>query len=121
MLCLQIPVLERSWQYVLDVQCDERSRSSPLDSCWRQGGLACHQADAAYVAELLAQRRPVPPLFSVVIGLLLSCVMVDVLHCMDLGITAHVVANVFMRCIKKTERREVQTPRKADAGTAAQQ
>ena len=82
MLCLQIPVLERSWQYVLDVQCDERSRSSPLDSCWRQFGLACHQA---YVAELLAQRRHWPPLFSVVIGLLLSCVMVDVLHCMDHG------------------------------------
>ena len=56
---------------------------------------------AAYVAELLAQRRPVPPLFSVVIGVLLSCVMVDVLHCMDLGITAHVVANIFMRRIKK--------------------
>ena len=31
-----------------------------------------------------------PPLFRVVMGLLLSCVMVDVLHCMDLGITAHV-------------------------------
>ena len=45
-LCLKIPVLERSWQYVLDVQCDESSPSSPLDSCWRQCGLACHQADA---------------------------------------------------------------------------
>ena len=44
---------------------------------------------------------PSSRLFSVVIGLLLSCVTVDVLHCMDLEITAHVVANVFMRCIKK--------------------
>ena len=41
------------------------------------------------------------PLFSGVIGLLLSCVMFDVLHCMNLGITAHVVAIVFMRCIQK--------------------
>ena len=45
-LCLQTPALERRWQYVLDAHCDERSQSSPLDSCWRQGGLACHQADA---------------------------------------------------------------------------
>ena len=37
----------------------------------------------------------------VVISLLLLCVMVDVLHCMDLEITAPVVAHVFMRCIKK--------------------
>ena len=65
------------------------------------GWRATRRTHAACVAELLAQRRPVNPLFSVVIGLLLSCVMVDVLHCMDLGITAHVVANVFMRCIKK--------------------
>ena len=46
---------------------------------------ATRRTHAPYVAELLAQRRPVPPLFSVVIGVLLSCVMVDVLHCMDLG------------------------------------
>ena len=55
-------------------------------AAWR----ATRRTHAAYVAELLAQRRPAPLLFSVVIGLLLSCVMVDVLHCTDLGITAHV-------------------------------
>ena len=55
-------------------------------AAWR----ATRRTHAAYVAELLAQLRPAPLLFSVVIGLLLSCVMVDVLHCTDLGITAHV-------------------------------
>ena len=49
--------------------------------------------------------------------------MVDVLHCMDLGITAHAVAKIRRRGprLVPTERREVQTPRKADAGTPAQQ
>ena len=51
------------------------------------GWRATRRMHAAYVAELLAQGRPVPALFSVVIGLLLSCVMVDALYCMDLGIT----------------------------------
>ena len=32
-LCSVFRFPERSWQYVLDVQCVERSRSSPLDGC----------------------------------------------------------------------------------------
>ena len=39
-------------------------------------------------------------LFLLVIGLSLSCLMVGVLHCVDLGVTAHIVGNIFAFCIK---------------------
>ena len=135
--CLQIPVLGRSWQYVLHVQCGEHTRSSPgqLLATVRRVGVPPHE------------RTQHPwPTSSRSEGQCTRCTawssvcccrasVVDVLLCMDLGMTAHVVANVFMRYIKDraencerlttrwvpTAMREVQTPRKADAGTAPQQ
>ena len=100
-LCLQIP----GTQLAICAGCAVRRTQSVVSSgrllTTVRVGVPPGGMHAAYVAELFAQGRPVPALFSVVIGLLLSCVMVDALYCMDLGITAHVEANVFMRCIKK--------------------
>ena len=48
----------------------------------------------AYLAYLLAQGLPVPILLSLVIGLRLESVMIDVLHTVDLGIAAHIIGNI---------------------------
>ena len=48
----------------------------------------------SYMRHLTTIGAPIPVLFSV-IGLRLSSVMIDVLHTCDLGITCHILANVF--------------------------
>ena len=47
-----------------------------------------------YMAHLRASGLVVPMLFRAALGLRLECVMVDVLHTVDLGLTAHVCGNV---------------------------
>ena len=49
---------------------------------------------ASYLAELERDGKVVPALFGAV-GLRIEAVMVDILHTVDLGITAHIVANMF--------------------------
>ena len=84
------------------VQCVERSRSSPSGRLLTTVRVGVHQADARSLrGRALRAGKASACSFSVVIGLLLSCVMVDALYCMDLGITAHRRSHVFMRCIKK--------------------
>ena len=40
-------------------------------------------------------------LFLLVAGLSLGCLMVDVMHAVDLGVTAHIVGNIFAFCVRK--------------------
>ena len=47
-----------------------------------------------YMAHLRASGLSVPMIFRAALGLRLECVMVDVLHTVDLGLTAHVCGNV---------------------------
>jgi hypothetical protein len=60
------------------------------DAPWR----AAMWTDESYRAHLLAQGLPIPALLLHAIGLRLDCVMPDVLHTVDLGVSAHVVGNV---------------------------
>ena len=60
------------------------------DAGWRDT-LWTHDA---YVAHLLDQGRPIPILLSLVIGLRLESIMIDVLHTIDLGVAAHIIGNI---------------------------
>ena len=46
-----------------------------------------------YLASLVADSKPCPRLFQAK-GLRLDCITIDVLHCLDLGVAAHVIGNV---------------------------
>ena len=50
---------------------------------------------AQYLADLAARDEPVPAWYSHVHGLQIVCLMIDVLHAVDLGIFAHVIGNIF--------------------------
>ena len=49
----------------------------------------------AYMAYLIKTGVKLPVLLTQVIGLKLSCITVDTLHCVDLGIAAHILGGVF--------------------------
>ena len=53
----------------------------------------------SYLEELEADGRQPPILFANVRGLRLECVMIDVLDAVDLGVSAHIVGNVFGKCV----------------------
>ena len=66
------------------------------DAGWR-GTLWTHEM---YKAHLEAIHAVAPVLFARCIGFRLECVMIDVLHTVDLGVAAHVIGNVlFIMCI----------------------
>ena len=67
------------------------------DAPWR-GTRRSHEE---YVEQLAAQGKELPTLLKKVVGLRLESVMIDVLHCVDLGIGAHIVGNVFWACVRK--------------------
>jgi len=52
-----------------------------------------------YMDDMRARGRAVPVLLSLVIGLTVTCVMIDVLHAVDLGVASHVIGNIFWRCV----------------------
>ena len=54
---------------------------------------------ATYLAALAAFGIPIPPWFRYVRGLDIRCLMIDVLHALDLGVCAHVIGNVFWEVI----------------------
>ena len=62
-------------------------------AAWWRGTFWTHDA---YLNHLRARGIPIPPIFGPrgVIGLRLCCVTIDVLHCLDQGVTAHMVGNV---------------------------
>ena len=53
----------------------------------------------SYLEELEADGRQPPILFAKVRGLRLDCVVIDVHHTVDLGVSAHIVGNVFWECV----------------------
>ena len=61
-----------------------------VDAPWRD----TMWTDETYRAHLLAQGLIIPALLFHAVGLRLDCVMPDVLHTIDLGVTAHIVGNV---------------------------
>jgi hypothetical protein len=58
---------------------------------WRQ----TRWTHESYMRHLRESSMFVPVLLACVVGLRLECIMVDVLHTVDLGIASHIIANVF--------------------------
>ena len=58
------------------------------DAGWR----ATRRSHESYLAEIGAN---IPILFLIAIGLRLECVMIDILHTVDLGVAAHIIGNMF--------------------------
>jgi len=65
---------------------------SGLDAGWR-ATMFTHES---YIQHLREAGKVPPVLFTAAIGFRLDCVLIDVLHTVDLGIAAHIIANVFI-------------------------
>ena len=76
-----------------DIDHREHSWTNFRPDAWWRGNLWSHDA---YLHYLHAQGLPLPPMFGPrgVIGLRLCCIMVDILHCLDQGVTGHVIGNI---------------------------
>ena len=93
-----------SWQGADNMcwMCSASSRgalcftNARVDAAWR----ATRRTHEMFIADFRARGEPLPPLFDV-IGFRLECVMIDILHCMDLGVTAHIVGNIMWLCVRK--------------------
>ena len=48
---------------------------------------------------LAAKGKDVAPIFKHTKGLRLECVMIDVLHTADLGVTAHILGTILWECV----------------------
>ena len=70
------------------------SRFDKLAS-WRE----TRQTQDTYMA--LHAGGDIPVLLALVIGFRIELVMIDVLHCVDLGIASHIVGNIFQLCIQQ--------------------
>lgn len=82
--------------------CRASSLDGPLkfvrcgdDAGWRP----TRRTHESYLAELLAKGIPIPILFALCVGLRLECIMIDILHTVDLGVAAHVIGNVFWELV----------------------
>ena len=71
--------------------------SCGTDAAWR-GTRRSHEG---YIEDMAAQGKELPVLLKNVRGLRIESVMVDVLHCVDLGVAAHIVGNIFWACVQK--------------------
>ena len=56
-------------------------------------------ADRSYRAHMEALSLPLPVLLALVVGLTLSCITIDCLHALDLGVSSHIIANTFWTTI----------------------
>jgi len=65
------------------------------DAGWR----STRMGQQEYMDDMRARGRAVPVLLSLVIGLTVTCVMIDVLHAVDLGVASHVIGHIFWRCV----------------------
>ena len=70
------------------------------DLLWTNGsktsGWRCtHKTHESWTAELIAAGRSVSSLFNI-LTLRLEGVMIDILHCLDQGVSTHLIANVFI-------------------------
>ena len=66
-----------------------------LDAPWR----ATRRTHEKFLAGLAAKGKDVAPMFKHTTGLRLECVMIDVLHTADLGVTAHILGNILWECV----------------------
>ena len=57
---------------------------------------ATRKTHESFKAECAAEGKPMPVLLSDVVGLRLENIMVNVLHCVDQGVGAHVIGNMFL-------------------------
>ena len=55
----------------------------------------------SFLEDLRIENKEPAIIFTATIGLRIECVLVDVMHTADLGLTAHVVGNVFFEVISK--------------------
>ena len=66
------------------------------------GWRSTKRSHSSFMAELRDAGIPKPRIFTAVIGLTLSCITVDVLHCVDLGVSAALVGNIFFSAYRRT-------------------
>ena len=64
------------------------------DAGWRP----TRRTHESYVAELIAKGKMLPILFAI-LGFRLELIMVDVLHCVDLGVACHILGNGFLNAL----------------------
>ena len=72
-----------------------RYSNHALDAPWR----ATRRTHEKFLAGLAAKGKDVAPIFKHTKGLRLECVMIDVLHTADLGVTAHILGNILWECV----------------------
>ena len=68
-----------------------------IGAAWR----ATRRSHESYLAEIVAEGKPVPVLLDRVKGLRLDSIMIDVLHTVDQGVASHVIGNIFFECISQ--------------------
>ena len=66
-----------------------------VDAAWRP----TRKTHESWLADLAADGKPVPAPFRHITGLRLECVCPDIMHVADLGVSAHVLGNVFWEVI----------------------
>ncbi len=95
-----------AWNLHRNMCCLCRATNLPDGLSWRQltdttGWRATRRTHDSWRAELAVEGRRIPTIFVLCFGLTLSCAMIDVLHAVDQGVASHLVANIFVYCIKR--------------------
>ena len=65
------------------------------------GWRATRRTHESYLQDLRNSGAPKPFIFDAIVGLSLPCMTIDVLHAVDLGVTAHLIGNILMDCVKR--------------------
>jgi hypothetical protein len=69
--------------------------------CSRQAGRRhTHFTHQSYLAYLADHNLVLPTLLALCIGFRLECILVDVLHAADLGMTAHIIGNILWETVR---------------------
>ena len=62
------------------------------------GWRATKRTHNTYLEDLRGDGLPTPPIIANTIGLSITCITIDTLHAVDLGVTAHLIGNIFLMC-----------------------
>ena len=65
------------------------------------GWRATKRTTTSFKAECVASGKKIPVLLDLIPGLQLEHIMVDILHTVDLGVTAHVLGNIMAECMRQ--------------------
>ena len=76
---------------------DLRHTRSDLDSGWRR----TRRTHESYLREFKNKGIAVPVLLRSIVGFRLECILIDILHTVDLGVAAHIIANIFVELINQ--------------------